>query len=197
MDDKKLQRKKKFKKINRILDRIFGFMVVTVLAIGIGGLGLVKILSDGPSEAMNSMFVKMMGETRRFGFIPHLFLTDEEVEEYFDFSDYTSVGIDTDFTLSLVEIAEEKTDENGVDAYGLCDDDGDGIIFQEIHYHGSTGYMIVVLDPTRVFLGKPDEYGGYGLTLEEMVAKYDAIGGINAGGFSDNGEAASAATLTE
>ena len=33
--------------------------------------------------------------------------------------------------------------------------------------------------------GKPDSYGGVGLTLEEMCIKYNAIGGINAGGFID------------
>ena len=35
------------------------------------------------------------------------------------------------------------------------------------------GYMTIVLDPTRVFVGKPENYGGVGLTLEEMVIKYD------------------------
>ena len=33
----------------------------------------------------------------------------------------------------------------------------------------------------------PDAFGGYGLVLEDMVAKYDALGGINAGAFLDYG----------
>ena len=45
--------------------------------------------------------------------------------------------------------------------------------------------MIVILDPKRVFVGMPDSYGGYGLVIEDMVKKYDAIGGINAGSFLD------------
>ena len=44
-----------------------------------------------------------------------------------------------------------------------------------------------MLDPKRIILGVPDSYGGTGLTLEEMVQKYDALGGINAGGFQDDG----------
>ena len=47
--------------------------------------------------------------------------------------------------------------------------------------------MTVILDPTRVFVGMPDNYGGVGLTLEQMCQKYGAIGGINAGGFKDDG----------
>ena len=47
--------------------------------------------------------------------------------------------------------------------------------------------MITVLDPSRVFVGMPDSYGGMGLTLEELVKKYGADGGINAGGFKDDG----------
>ena len=69
------------------------------------------------------------------------------------------------------------------------DEDGDGIIFEEIKSSGYTGYLITVLDPKRVFLGMPDTYGGAGLTLENMVKKYDALGGINAGGFVDTGGA--------
>ena len=69
----------------------------------------------------------------------------------------------------------------------LSDDDGDGIIFTDIKGNGFVGYMITVLDPSRVFVGMPDSYGGVGLTLQELVNKYGAEGGINAGGFKDDG----------
>ena len=186
---KDIEKKKKLKRINRILDRIFGYLMVTVLAIGIGGLGLIKILSDGPSPATNRLFVNMMTETRRFQFIPHMFLTDKEVLEIYNYDVKKGAGLYTDFDPTLIDVSGSKTDDNGVDAYGLVDDDGDGIIFQTIHYHGSTGYMLIILDPTRVFVGMPNSFGGQGLTLEDMVAKYDALGGINAGGFKDDGGA--------
>ena len=81
-----------------------------------------------------------------------------------------------------------------MDAYGLIDDDHDGIICENINYKGAVGYMIVVLDPTRVFLGcanDPQDHYGYGMMLDDMVAKYGARGGINAGTFvNDNGAGA-------
>ena len=92
-----------------------------------------------------------------------------------------------DKKIENIEKKEENKSDDHADAYGLVDEDGDGIIFQEVKGNGYKGYMIVILDPTRVFVGKPDSYGGVGLTLEQMVEKYGALGGINAGGFKDDG----------
>ena len=65
------------------------------------------------------------------------------------------------------------------------DEDGDGIIVVDVMKKGFNGTMIIVLDPSRVFAGGPGFYGGNGMILEELVARYDALGGINGGGFID------------
>ena len=73
----------------------------------------------------------------------------------------------------------------------LNDEDGDGIINYKFHYKGATVYALIVLDPSRVYIGtalpEPSEWGGYGLTLDAMAEQYGAIAGINAGGFLDEG----------
>ena len=49
------------------------------------------------------------------------------------------------------------------------------------------GKLIVVKDPTRVFLGTMDNIGRQeGLVLDDLVDKYGGIAGINAGGFNDD-----------
>ena len=65
------------------------------------------------------------------------------------------------------------------------DEDGDGIILVDIMKKGFNGTMIIVLDPSRVFVGGPGFYGGSGMLLEDLVRRYDALGGINGGGFID------------
>ena len=65
------------------------------------------------------------------------------------------------------------------------DEDGDGIIIVDIMKKGFNGTMIIVLDPSRVFVGYPGFYGGNGMILDELAARYDALGGINGGGFID------------
>jgi len=184
LEREKKIRKEKLNGLMTVLDRIFGFMLVTCLVVLIAGLGLVYVITKGPSDALRDEFIMTMLETRRFDFMSNLFLTSEEVAEIRNIED----EVVADFDSSLISIAS-------ADAIGAAqaeiqyaqDDDGDGVIFEEIKGPGYAGYMLTILDPTRVIVGMPDTYGGVGLTLEEMVNKYDAIGGINAGGFKDEG----------
>ncbi|MBQ2960227.1 MAG: phosphodiester glycosidase family protein [Oscillospiraceae bacterium] len=178
---KKLKRRRTM----RFWDRVAGFIIVTVLVVGCSCLGLEYVIVKGPSPALGELFINTMYETRRFRFIPQLFLTADEVAEI---RSTEEIDKSTQSDTSLIHIpTEEEVTEDGVDAYGLADEDGDGIIFKEVKGNGYMGYMTVILDPTRVFVGMPDNYGGVGLTLEQMVQKYEALGGINAGGFKDDG----------
>ena len=182
----RLRKKLRHKRAMRFWDRLAGFIIVTVLVVGCACLGLEYVILKGPSPALRSMFISTMDETRRFRFIPQIFLTADELA-----AERSTAEAETDLATNkeLITVAakEENKSDDHTDAYGLVDEDGDGIIFQEVKGNGYKGYMIVILDPTRVFVGKPDSYGGVGLTLEQMVQKYGALGGINAGGFKDDG----------
>ena len=182
----RLRKKLRHKRAMRFWDRLAGFIIVTVLVVGCACLGLEYVILKGPSPALRSMFISTMDETRRFRFIPQIFLTADELA-----AERSTAEAETDLATNkeLITVAakEENKSADHTDAYGLVDEDGDGIIFQEVKGNGYKGYMIVILDPTRVFVGKPDSYGGVGLTLEQMVQKYGALGGINAGGFKDDG----------
>lgn len=186
----KKKKKAKQRRVMRVLDRIFGFFLATGIVFGCAGLALEYVLVKGPSPALKNTFIMTMQETRRFAFISNIFLSPEEVEEIVNANKGEELE---DFDSSLIKIASQQSEDggnlnpDGSDEYGLVDEDGDGIITLDIKGNGYVGYMIVVLDPSRVICGKPDSYGGVGLTLEEMVNKYDAIGGINAGGFLDYG----------
>ena len=123
--EKKLKRAKN-RRVMTTLDRIFGFMLVTVLVLGCAGLGLVYVLERGPSEALTNMFVRTMQETRRFDFMANIFLTESEVAEL-----RATQSADTikEFDASLVKIG--SADATGTDAPANYaeDEDGDGIIF--------------------------------------------------------------------
>ena len=179
--EKKLKRRRR----QRFWDRVAGFIIVSVLVGGCACLGLEYVLVKGPSPALGELFINTMYETRRFRFIPQIFLTEEEVGKIRS-TEEIDKSTQSDTTLIHID-ATETVSSDGTDAYGEKDEDGDGIIFKEVKGNGYMGYMTIILDPTRVFIGKPDSYGGVGLTLEEMVYKFDALGGINAGGFKDDG----------
>ena len=180
------------KKAIGVINKILGFLVVTVILIGVAGLSLEYVLVKGPSPSLRDTFVMTMLETRRFGFIANIFLTDEEVAEIRSRNTSTEV---VEMDTSLINIPGQNTggEESGeaspaeVVDYGLVDEDGDGIIIDQVVKKLCTGYMMIVQDPSRVFVGKPDSFGGSGLNVENMCKKYDAIGGINGGGYYDDG----------
>lgn len=180
------RRRAKNGRVMKTLDRVFGFMLATVLVIGVAGLSLVYIFERGPSKSLTELFVHTMTETRRFDFMANLFLTEDEVTELNSVSG--GAGSIGDFDSSLIKISSADGSSDGQADYVQAEDeDGDGIIFEDIKQNGFVGYLITVLDPKRVLVGSPDVIGGSGLTLEQMVNKYDALGGINAGGFNDEG----------
>ena len=173
----------------RGINRFIGFLLTTVVLIGVLGLGVEYVLVKGPSPALRDTFVMTMLETRRFGFIPKLFLSNEEVEQIRSRNANSVLVEATDPSLINLPGTDGAGAQEGFtpEDYGLVDEDGDGIIIEEIKNKSYSGYMVIVLDPNRVFVGKPDYYGGYGLTVEAMCQKYDALGGINGGGFVDDG----------
>ena len=189
---KKTKKKEREERAIRGMNRFIGFLLTTVVLIGVLGLGVEYVLVKGPSPALRDTFVMTMLETRRFGFIANLFLTEEEVAQI-RASNANSVAVGpTDTSLITLPNQVEATPEpSGTgpagDAYGLVDEDGDGIVVVDIKNKSYAGYMIVIYDPNRVFVGKPDYYGGVGLTIEDMCKKYEALGGINGGGFVDDG----------
>ena len=100
LEMEKRRRKAGIGKLMTVLDRVFGFMLVTVLVVGIAGLGLVYVFTKGPSETLRDDFVMTMLETRRFDFMSNLFLTSEEVQEIRKVNQQ-AVSYETDGTVTL------------------------------------------------------------------------------------------------
>lgn len=186
IEAEKLRRRKRAKrrKIGTVIDRIFGFILATVIMIGLAGLGLEYVLIKGPSPSLRDSFVYTMLDTRRFRFIPRIYLSDAEMQPYLE---QKSSHVDTEFDPSLITI--KPADSDGEETPGESqypeDEDGDGIIFENIKRGNYVGYMITVLDPTRVFVAVTDNFGASGRSLDYYCEKYGAIGGINGGGFVD------------
>ena len=166
--------------------RILRVFLVTLLAVLVFLLGVVYLLSRGPSETARDLFVRSVRETSAIGFLSELFLTPEELDEIINAGGEELLD-ETD--TSLVEIARPAPqDEPMADEWGYMDEDGDGLILVPIKGAGYIGYMLIVLDPSRVVVGcDPSTFGHRGYTVAEYVEKFDAVAGINGGGFDDPG----------
>lgn len=172
-----------------ILGRIGATLLTVVLLLAVALYGVMFVLAKGPSTTARDLFVRSVQETSAVGFLARLYFSQAEIDRITG-ADAEAEYVEVD--VSLIELPNRENDPNTdgpvPDAWGLVDEDGDGIIVEQVRGEGYNGYMMVVLDPSRVIMGTvPSAYGANGYTVEQMVKKFDAVAGINAGGFDDPG----------
>ncbi len=182
-------KKVKYKAVLRVISKCLLVLLVTLLLAVFGIYCAIFVLVKGPSTQLRDLFVLSVRETSAAGFLANIHLTDEEIAAIEQADNEVQVE-DTDTSLIVIPQETQPNSDSiavpNADKWGLVDDDGDGIILQTVRGDGYVGYMMVVLDPSRVIMGSsPSEYGVKGYTVEHMVKKYDAVAGINGGGFFD------------
>ena len=152
----------------------FAFLGVTLLCLVLTLLGLIWVLERGPSPTVTGMFTRSVRETSAIRWISNIFLSDEELDNYKSVS--TENTVTEAVNTSLIHIAEGTASLPPSESVQLID----------IAEGTCKGKLLIVSDPKQVILGTSDEFVRQpGLLLTDMVAKYDGIAGINAGGFND------------
>ena len=181
------------KKALFVAGRVATVLVTVVLLLVIALYAGMYVLAKGPSPTARDLFVRSVQETSAMGWLANLFFSEDEIDQI------TGANLEPEYQqmdTSLIELPDRNDNsadpDSGpvADQWGLVDEDGDGIIVDEVRGEGYAGYMMVVLDPSRVILGSdPSSYGTKGYTVAQMVQKFDAVAGTNAGGFYDpNGQ---------
>ncbi len=156
-----------------------------------------QMVAHGPSEYAGGLLAGWFAETgvfkkgETFRFVANLFYTEEELSLYEQKAQTEQSAEDPVQILSFSdseETLEAAADGPVADPWGLVDADGDGLIVEEVKGAGYQGYMMVVLDPSRVIMGAdPASFGVKGYSVQAMTELYDGVAGINAGGFEDDG----------
>lgn len=180
-------------------------VLFTLLFLVTGGLlGAIMIIEFGPSEKARDLFVVSMMETSAAQFLATSFLGQEKVDEIMAAN---AIQITDEITdTELVVIGGKKDGSSGLNGGNKTNDtsgekniipgsngqeidpDGDGIDIVEVIGSTYRGKMMIVYDPTRVFVGISGEFGEdkYGKTIDEIYGSYDNIvAGINGGGWDD------------
>ena len=158
------------------IGRFFAILGITLLCLMLCLLGIIWVLERGPSPTVTGMFTRSVRETSAIRWISNIFLTDEELNEYKSVSteDLATESVNT--SLIHVEKAAERRESGESESVKLID----------IAEGTCKGKLLIVSDPKQVILGTSDEFVKQpGLQLTDMVAKYNGIAGINAGGFND------------
>lgn len=178
--------------------------VLTVLLIVLTALyGVMWILVNGPSPTARRLFVLSVKETSAGGFLADIYLTKAEISEIIGTSSSGSGDELTDTSLiqipqkdgvdggdrlptkpgEIITHPDTSSTENGEDTQNK----NDGIEVLDVVGSTYNGKLMIIDDPSRVFVGIPGEFGeGHsGLSVAAMIDKYSAVAGTNAGGFDD------------
>ena len=160
-------KKKKKSRAACVIRRILLVLLTVILAVLAALLGVVYVMEKGPSETARNLFVISCRETSAIKWVPNIFLSNEQVE-----------------LIAAQNAIQETDDITDPD----IDPDGDGIDIIDVSGSTFKGKMMVVYDPSRVFVGISGKFGleEHGKTLPEIYDSYDNIvGAINGGGFDD------------
>lgn len=180
------------KRILRVIGCFIFFLLATLIIVGVGAWGALKLAIDGPSNHFKEVFVASMMESSFGPNVIKLVLSEEEITairaqnqvvEFNEITDPSLVTImhqETEDRLSSVEGNEQEAEEN-------LDPDGDGIELHEISGPMYHGYLMIVYDPSRVICGTIPSFSqdGGGMTLENLINRYGGVAGINGGQYED------------
>ncbi len=139
--------------------------------------GATTVISYGPSVAAKNLFVTSVMETSAAKFLARMYFEEEEIQAILDSNSIVELDEITD--TSLITIPDD-----------IDNSDGEGLIIEEIDGSTYSGKMFIVKDPSRVFVGtSTDNFSPSirGLRVDEIIDRYDAIAGTNAGMFEDVG----------
>ena len=183
----KAEKKSVLRLILTFIGRFFIWFFSTLIVLLAGLYIMLMYINKGPSPYVRDLFVASVMESSAGGILSEMFLTEEEIASIQENNQTQEFDEITDTTLVNVVANNESDEEIFLDEAEQNDPDGDGIEVHDVSgptYHGK---MMVVYDPSRVFVGVTDSFqiDGGGTTLTGLVSKYNAVAGINGGKYED------------
>lgn len=186
---------KKNRKALKIVGRVFAVLGTTIGMLVVCLLCVMLVLTHGPSKEMRDLFVLSVRESSAGGFLASIYLSKDEIAAIEEKNKVIETDDTTDTSIVTIAVNEEKEpEEEGTEPSYIVETSFDvevyvenGIEFHRIAGPTFTGIMMVVADPSRVFVGTPYEaYDGRpGLDVPTICERYDAIAAINGAFFVD------------
>ena len=152
------------KRVLSFIGKLFTILFTFILFILITVYAGCFIITHGPSETAKDLFVTTILETGQMKFLASWFLSGEEIENIVNKNSLTVMTEDVND--SLIEVSSDKSDE---------------VIVEEVSGDNFSGTMLIIKDPSKLFVGTTYPWGEYGKVLDEIVNKYDALAGVNGG----------------
>ena len=157
------------KSIAKGIGRFFLWLGVTLVGILVILVLCINMICHGPSTEARNLFVTTMLETGQAKWVVGLFLSQEEIEAIVN---RNSMGTFDGESNSADIVIHDDTDKSF---------DKSEIKVEKIAGDNFTATMMIVNDPSRVFVGTTYPWGEYGKELDKIVNNYKATAGVNGG----------------
>ena len=143
------------------------------------------VLLNGPSHTVRDALVLSATQASATKWLPGLFLDDETVRQIEQSSKTVTYDV-----FAMEEIGREETTEEAEDPWASAID---GIRLVNITKPHFKAYLLMVKDPSRLFVGTSSDFSGdatVGKRIFEIAEQYQAVAVLNGGEFPDNGVSA-------
>jgi len=183
------------KNLKLIAKRIGIFLAITVSVALIGAYSIMWVCVNGPSWVVKDMFVMSVRETSAAGFLANIYCSKAEIQKIVERNQVKSSDTITDVSIIKPNVpddnqgGQDNTDKDEFVSGNPVVYEAEGIRVEQVSGSTYKGVMMLISDPSRVFVGTLDSYDkeGRGKTILEFIKKYGVSGGSNAGGFYDPG----------
>ncbi len=167
-----------------VVRRILVVILTLVLLLVVGVFALCYTVATGPSPTIRNWLVLTAMQTSAAKWVPGLFMSDEEVAQI-----VADSHVVRQEEINMDEFAPPaKVDEKGepVDEWAAAID---GMLYETISGPTFKGYVLLVKDPSRVYVATSSSFKGGepGIQIFPCADRDGAIAGINGGEFWDDG----------
>lgn len=172
--------------MKKFILRFLAAFFVTAALIVVALYGVMWVLVKGPSSAAKQQFVCAVQESSAMGWVANIYLSQEEIDEILEKNRMQEVAQGTVSDVGMINIPKEEP--VGTDQTIEQPNETPDIQIEDVVGTTYRGKMMIVKDPSRVFVGTVEEFKeGTGQVVSEIAKRYGAVGGINGGEFVDMG----------
>lgn len=170
-------------KILRYAGRAVLFLTVFALYLVASAYGVCAVIFWGPSPSAGNKLVSTAMETSVGRFLPKLYFSEDQIQSIVNESGVKPVDPDAEVNDQLIVIPKTTEDvENDEWA-----DHPDGIRIESVKGSTYNGYMMIIRDPSRVYVATATDFkhSQPGKKIMDVYEKEGAVAAINGGGFPD------------
>ncbi|HAN09053.1 MAG TPA: exopolysaccharide biosynthesis protein [Clostridiales bacterium] len=148
------------------LKKILIFSLLLMFFLTLYSVIAIAVLFHSSYTGFKEMWVTTAMSTMEHQYLAKMLVSDEEIAEIMESNKVIQVGMNA----KTSDIRIKKEADSSIEKI-------------DIRGKGYKGIMLVIPDPSRVFIGSAKADQAKGMFLKDIVKKYDAVAGINAGGF--------------